>query len=107
MKKRILLFISVLFLLAMPLLAQDDSHSKKTTNCSGTISQDGLSFVSDKDHRTWKIANPGALRDMEGHHAKLVYRLTSNAGEIFVTSASIVQEQPTVARNPGDSSFRP
>jgi hypothetical protein len=103
MKKRILLFISGLLLVAMPLLGQDDSHSKKTTNCSGVISQDGLSFVSDKDHRTWKIANPAVLRDMEGHHAKLVYHLTSNAGEIFVTSASIVQEQPTVAHNSGDS----
>jgi hypothetical protein len=102
MKKRILLFIPILLLVAVPLLAQDDSHSKKTTNVSGTISQDGLSFVSDKDHRTWKIANPAVLRDMEGHHAKLVYHLTSNAGEMFVTSAAIVQEQPTVAHNSGD-----
>ncbi|HXE34443.1 MAG TPA: hypothetical protein VN087_11060 [Verrucomicrobiae bacterium] len=102
MKKRILLFIPILLLVTVPLLAQDDSHSKKTTNCSGVISQDGLSFVSDKDHRTWKIANPAVLRDMEGHHAKLVYHLTSNAGEIFVTSAAIVQEQPTAAHNSGD-----
>jgi hypothetical protein len=102
MKKRILLFIPILLLVTVPLLAQDDSHSKKTTNCSGVISQDGLSFVSDKDHRTWKIANPAVLRDMEGHHAKLVYHLTSNAGEIFVTSAAIVQEQPAVDRNSGD-----
>jgi hypothetical protein len=106
MKKRLLLFIPILLLVAVPLLAQDDSHSKKTTNCSGTISQDGLSFVSDKDHRTWKVANPAVLRDLEGHHAQLVYRLTSNAGEIFVTSAAIIQEQPTVAHNPGDSAFR-
>jgi hypothetical protein len=106
MKKRILLFISGLLLVAMPLLGQDDGHTKKTTNVSGTISQDGLSFVSDKDHRTWRIANPAVLRDMEGHHAKLAYHLTSNAGEIFVTSASIVQEQPTVAHNSGDSAFR-
>jgi hypothetical protein len=42
---------------------------------------------------------------MEGHHAKLVYRLTSAAGEIFVTSASTVQEQPTVAHNPGAAAF--
>jgi hypothetical protein len=102
MKKRILLSVSVLLFVAIPLLAQDDSHSKKPLNSSGTISQDGLSFVSDKDHRTWKIANPGVLHDMEGLHAKLVYRLTSTAGEIFVTSASAVQERPTVAHNPGD-----
>lgn len=106
MKKRILLSVSVLLLVAIPLLAQDDSHSRKTLNSSGTISQDGQSFVSDKDHRTWKIANPGVLHDMEGQHAKLIYRLTSTAGEIFVTSASTVQEHPTVAHNPGDAAFR-
>jgi hypothetical protein len=103
MKKRILLSVSGLLFVAMPLLGQDDH--KKTVNCSGTISDDGQSFVCEKDHKTWKVSNPGVLRDMEGHHAKLVYRLTSAAGEIFVTSASTVQEQPTVARNPGAAAF--
>ena len=106
MKKRILLFVSVFLLATIPLLGQDDSHSKKPLNCFGIISQDGLSFVSDKDHKTWKIANPAALHDMEGQHAKVSYRLTSTAGEIFVTSASTVQEHPTVAHNPGDAAFR-
>ena len=106
MKKRILLSVSALLLVAIPLLGQDDSHSKKPLNSSGTISQDGLSFVSDKDHKTWKIANPASLHDMEGQHAKLTYHLTSTAGEIFVTSASTVQEHPTVAHNPGDAAFR-
>jgi hypothetical protein len=39
---------------------------------------------------------------MEGQHAKLTYRLSSAAGEIFVTSAATVQDQ-TVAHNAGDS----
>jgi len=100
MKKRILLFVSVL-IFAMPLLAQDDSHSKKTVNCSGTISQDGQSFVCDKDHHTWKISNSWAVKDMEGQHAKLSYHSTSVGGEIFVTSAATAQA-PTVAKNAGD-----
>ncbi len=101
MKKRILLFVSVLALFAMPLRAQDDGHSKKTVNCSGTISQDGQSFVCDKDHRSWKISNAWAVKDMEGQHAKLTYHSTSAAGEIFVTSAATAQA-PTVAKNAGD-----
>ena len=40
MKKRILLSVSVLLLVAMPLFAQDDSHSKKPLTATGTISQD-------------------------------------------------------------------
>ncbi len=96
MKKRILLFVPVLFLAAPPLLAQE----KKPLNCTGTISEDGQSFACEKDHKTWKISNAWAVRDMEGHHAKLIYRTTSTAGEIFVTSASTTEEHPTVARNP-------
>jgi hypothetical protein len=101
MKKCIQLFVFVLLLGAMPLVAQDDGHSKKALNATGTISADGQSFVTDKDHHTWKVSNPGALRDMEGQHAKLTYRLSSAAGEIFVTSAATVQDQ-TVAHNAGD-----
>jgi hypothetical protein len=102
MKNYILLFVPALLLAAMPLVAQDDGHSKKPLTCTGSISQDGQTFACEKDHRTWKVSNPGALRDMEGQHAKLTYRLSSAAGEIFVTSAATVQDQ-TVAHNAGDS----
>src|SRR5580658_554352 len=54
MKKYILLFGSAFFLAALPLVAQDDGHSKKPLTCTGNISQDGQSFICEKDHRTWK-----------------------------------------------------
>jgi hypothetical protein len=101
MKKCILLSVSTFLLAAMPLVAQDDGHSKKPLTATGTISQDRETFVCDKDHKTLKVTNPGALRDMEGQHAKLTYRLAYAAGEIFVTSASTVQDQ-TVAHNTTD-----
>jgi len=101
MKKSILAFASALLLAAMPLVAQDDGHSKKPLTATGTISQDRETFVCDKDHKTLKVSNPAALRDMEGQHAKVTYRLSSTAGEIFVTSAATVQD-PTVARNSPD-----
>ena len=104
MNKRFLLSLGVLLFAAVPLLAQDSS-SKKTQNCSGTVSEDGQSFTCEKDHHVWKVANPAILRDMEGHAAKLTFRRTSTADEIFVTAAIAVQQQ-TVAPNPGDSAFR-
>ncbi len=104
MKKRILLSVSVLFLAAMPLLGQDDSHSKKVLNCTGNISQDGQSFACEKDHHTWKISNAWAVKDMEGQHAKLTYHLTSTSGEIFVTSAGTAHQDPAVAKNTADPS---
>jgi hypothetical protein len=102
MKKRILLSISVLLLASMPLLGQDDSHAKKPLNCTGNISQDGQSFACEKDHKTWKISNTWAVKDMEGQHAKLTYHLTSASGEIFVTSAASAAQDPAVAKNAGD-----
>ncbi|MGB8472786.1 MAG: hypothetical protein WCE61_01730 [Candidatus Acidiferrum sp.] len=100
MNNRMVLSLGVLVLGAMPLLAQD-GPSKKVVDCIGTISADGQSFTCDKDHHVWKVADPAVLSDMEGHHAKLTYHRTSNHDEIFVTSASIVQ-QPTVAHNSAD-----
>lgn len=104
MKSRVLLTLVFILAASVPVFAQDDGHSKKTQNCSGLISEDGLSFTCDKDHHVWKVSNPAALRDMEGHQAKLTFRLTTVAGEIFVTSA-IIQQQ-TFPHNPGDSAFR-
>lgn len=105
MKSRILPSLAFILVASVPVFAQDDGHSKKTQNCSGMISQDGLSFTCDKDHHVWKVSNPAALRDMEGHQAKVTFHLTSVAGEVLVISASVVQQQ-TVAHNPGDSAFR-
>jgi len=102
--KRILLYLGAFLFVALPLFAQDTS-SKKTSNCSGTISDDGQSFTCEKDHHVWKVSNPAVLQNMEGHYAKLTFRRTSTADEIFVTSAVITQQQ-TVAHNPGDSAFR-
>jgi hypothetical protein len=98
MKNRILLSVSILLLVAMPGLGQD----KKALNCTGNISQDGQSFACEKDHKTWKISNAWAVKDMEGQHAKLTYHLTSASGEIFVTSAASAAQEPTVAKNAGD-----
>lgn len=105
MTRRILLSLGFVLVLSIPAFAQDDAHSKKNQNCSGTISADGQAFTCEKDHHVWKVANPVALRDMEGRQAKLTFHRTASPDEIFVTSASVVQQQ-TIAHNPGDSAFR-
>ncbi len=103
MNKRIFVSLGVLFLASAPLLAQDGG-SRKSINCSGSISADGQSFTCDKDHHVWKVSDPAILRDLEGHQAKLTFHRTSTPGEVFVTSASVIQtQQQIVAHNPGDS----
>lgn len=92
---------AVFLLASIPLFAQD-SHSKKAKDCVGVISADGESFTCDKDTHLWKVSNPAVLRDMEGHHVKLTFRVTST-DEVLVLSASSIHEHTA---NPGDSAFR-
>jgi hypothetical protein len=99
MLKRGCVSLSVLLLGAMPLFAQESSKPK---DCAGVISADGQSFTCDKDHHVWKVSNPAVLRDMEGKHAKLTFRVTS-PDEVLVLSASAIQQK---APSPGDSAFR-
>jgi hypothetical protein len=103
MTRRIFFCVSALFFAAAPLLAQD-SGSKKAQNCSGNISADGQSFTcdKDKDHHVWKVSNPAVLTGMEGQYVKLTFKRTANADEVLVMSAAAAQ-QPTVAKNSGDS----
>jgi hypothetical protein len=101
MLKRGCAFLSILLFAAMPLFAQD-SQSKKAKDCAGVISADGQSFTCDKDSHVWKVSNPAVLRDMEGHHVKLTFRVTS-ADEVLVLTASSIQEHTV---SPGDSAFR-
>lgn len=103
MTKRVFFLLSGVLLAALPAFAQD---SKKASTCSGSISADGLMFTCDKDHHVWKVSNPDALRDLEGHQAKLRFRRSAIADEIFVTAASVIQQQQTLTANHGDSAFR-
>jgi hypothetical protein len=101
MFKRGLASLPVLLLASIPLFAQD-SHSKKPKDCAGTISADGESFTCDKDTHVWKVSNPAALQNMEGHHVQLSFRATST-DEALVLTASTIQEHTV---KPGDSAFR-
>ena len=41
---------------------KSDSSAKAPMNVTGKISDDGKSFVSDKDSKTWTISNPDAVK---------------------------------------------
>ena len=42
------------------------SVSMKAVSITGTISDDGKMFVSDKDSKSWTLSNPAAVKDMKG-----------------------------------------
>jgi len=103
---RKLLIISLSIFLALPVIsfAQDPaqqnsdpmkqgspSPSAKSTSVKGTISEDGKTFVSDADGKSWTIANPAAVKGHEGHHVELKGGADASAGQIQVTSVKMLK----------------
>jgi hypothetical protein len=62
-----------------------DSASK-AVKVMGKISDDGKSFVSDKDSKSWTISNPDAVKGHEGHHVTLTAHVYADKNEVHVMS---------------------
>ena len=69
--------------------ASTDTTMKAST-IMGTISDDGKTFVSDKDSKTWTIANPDAVKGHEGHHVALKAHVDSSKNEVDVVSLKML-----------------
>src|ERR1700726_477781 len=71
---------------------KSDSSMKSTTSVTGKISDDGKSFVSDKDGKTWTISNPDAVKGHEGHHVTLKAKADADKGEVKVVSLKMAKD---------------
>jgi hypothetical protein len=58
---------------------------------TGKISDDGKTFVSDTDSKSWTIANPEAMKGHEGHHVTLTVRVDADKNEVHVTSLKMAK----------------
>jgi hypothetical protein len=65
--------------------------SKKAVQVTGKISDDGTTFVSDKDSKSWTIANPDAVKGHEGHHVTLTAHVYADKGEVHVVSLKMAK----------------
>ncbi|HWY54000.1 MAG TPA: hypothetical protein VNZ03_06025 [Terriglobales bacterium] len=71
---------------------KSDSSMKATTSVTGKISEDGKSFVGDKDGKTWTISNPDAVKGHEGHHVTLKAQADASKGEVKVVSLKMAKD---------------
>src|SRR5580693_9836964 len=62
------------------------SMSMKAVSVTGTISDDGKTFVSDKDGKSWTISNPDAVKGHEGHHVTLKANVSADGSAVNVVS---------------------
>ena len=60
--------------------------SLKAVKVTGKVSEDGKTFVGDKDSKSWTITNPEADKGHEGHHVTLTAHLDSVKGEVQIVS---------------------
>jgi hypothetical protein len=68
------------------------SDTMKAVNVTGKISNDGKSFVSDKDGKSWTIKNPEAVQGHEGHHVILNAHVYPDKGEVHVMSLKMAKD---------------
>ena len=101
MKKLMIVGFAFVLVMAAAVVAQDSmktdntmkSDSMKTTaSVTGKISDDGKSFVSDKDGKTWTISNPDAVKGHEGHHVTLKAKADADKGEVKVVSLKMAKD---------------
>jgi hypothetical protein len=98
--KKLMTIFFVLALLSFGVASAQDNKqndtmkadaSKKAVQVTGKISDDGTTFVSDKDSKSWTIANPDAVKGHEGHHVTLTAHVYADKGEVHVVSLKMAK----------------
>jgi len=70
------------------------STSTLSTNpmsISGKVSDDGKTFVSDKDSKSWTVSNPDALKGHEGHQVTVSANVNADKNEVKVLSVKMIE----------------
>jgi hypothetical protein len=99
MKRLMGVFLSCAFVLSTLALAQEtmkqDTMGKADSSAKsvmGKISDDGKTFTSDKDNKTWTIQNPEAVKGHEGHHVVLNAHVYPDKNEVHVMSLKMAKD---------------
>jgi pentapeptide MXKDX repeat protein len=105
MKKLLLMCFAVALVMSVSAFAQDtmkrdemktetaksEKMSPKAVHIVGKVGDDGKTFVSDKDNKTWKVSNPEALKGHEGHEVRVLAHVDADKDEIHVTSVKMLK----------------
>jgi hypothetical protein len=101
MKKLLILALALSVMFTVAGFAQDmskDSGMAKEApaplkSIKGTVKADGdkVTFVSDKDQKSWDVANPEALKGHDGHHVEVSAHVYADKGQIHVMSVKMLK----------------
>ena len=71
--------------------AMGDMAKMKSSKVTGKISDDGKTFVSDTDSKSWTIDNPDAVKGHEGHHVTLMAQVDTDKSAVHVKSLKMAK----------------
>src|SRR5712692_2298409 len=102
MKKLLVLALALSVMVSVAAFAQygaqepaktDKAAAAPLKNLKGTVKADGdkLTFVADKDQKSWDVVNPEALKGHEGHHVELSAHVYADKGQIHVMSVKMLK----------------
>lgn len=88
-------------MLSMTLFAQDTSKAtgrkdqasaapEKTVDGTVKAAGDQITFVADKDKKTWKVENPEVLKGHEGHHVQVKAHVYADKGSIHIMDVKML-----------------
>jgi hypothetical protein len=72
--------------------SQDNTKSDK--QMSGKVSDNGKTFTSDQDSKSYTVSNPDALKGMEGQHVALTVHVDPDTGMVRIMQVAAPQPQP-------------
>jgi hypothetical protein len=102
MKKLMVCLLAVTFAMSLTAFAQQDSMSPTQADSGakaplmtlkGTVKADGdkLTFVNDKDGKSWDVMNPEELKGHEGHHVQLSAHVYADKNSIHIMSVKMLK----------------
>jgi hypothetical protein len=104
-KKLMLVTFGVALTMSLMAIAQDTTKQDSTKQDSMTsspmstnplsisakVSDDGKTFVSDKDSKSWTVSNPEALKGHEGHQVTVKANVNADKNEVEVLSVKMTE----------------
>jgi len=105
MKKLMFVIFAVAVMMSLMAIAQDTTKqdsskqdrvasAKMSSNAltiSGKISDDGKTFVSDKDSKSWTVSNPVSLKGHEGHQVTVTANVDADKSEVTILTVKMIK----------------
>ncbi len=107
MKRLAVCLLALTFVMSLSAFAQQDSTMAAPSadasakaplmTLKGTVKAEGdkVSFVNDKDGKSWDVMNPEELKDHDGHHVQLSAHVYTDKNAIHVMSVKMLKGAKT------------